>query len=117
MADTLVYKVSVAPAADKDVVERQLTVAINGLVIADASRVFPADAADLGVVSAKQGDVVMLVLVDVDDAGNRSEPATLEFEAKDTLPPPAPGAFGVTLVAEVEGDDIVIDPVPPPEEA
>jgi nitrous oxide reductase len=102
MADVLVYKVSVGPAVDKDVVERQLLVAVNGAEPVDAAKVFSADATDLGEVRVKQDDKVLLTLVDVDDAGNRSEPAVLEFVASDTLPPAQPGAFGVTLVAEVE---------------
>lgn len=102
MADVLVYKVSVGPVADKDVVERQLVVAVNGASSPDEFKVFPADSTDLGEIRVKQDDKVLLTLVDVDDAGNRSEPAVLEFVASDTLPPAQPGAFGVTLVAEEE---------------
>lgn len=100
MADVLVYKVSVGAPVDADVVERQLVVALNGNSSPDEFKVFSADATDLGEVRAKQGDNVLLTLVDVDDAGNRSEPAVLEFVAEDSLPPAQPGAFGVTLVRE-----------------
>jgi hypothetical protein len=44
----------------------------------------------------------MLSLVDVDDVGNTSPPATLEFVATDTIPPEVPGGFTVSLVREVE---------------
>lgn len=100
MADVLVYKVSVGAPVDADVVERQLVVALNGNSEVDDFKVFSADTTDLGEVRAKQGDKVLLTLVDVDDVGNRSEPAVLEFVAEDTLPPAKPGEFGVTLVKE-----------------
>lgn len=100
MADVLVYKISVGAPIDGDVVERQLVVALNGNNSPDDFKVFPADATDLGEVRVAQGDKVLLTLVDVDDAGNRSEPAVLEFVAEDTLPPAKPGEFGVTLVKE-----------------
>jgi hypothetical protein len=101
MADVLVYKVSVGPVTDKDVVERQLAVAVDGVAVGEV-KVFSADSTDLGEIRVKQDDKVVLTLVDVDDAGNRSEPAVFEFVARDTLPPAQPGAFGVTLVAEEE---------------
>lgn len=100
MANVLVYKVSVGATVDADVVERQLVVARNGNSSPDEFKVFSADTTDLGEIRATQGDTVLLTLVDVDDAGNRSEPAVLEFVAEDTIPPAKPGEFGVTLVKE-----------------
>jgi hypothetical protein len=116
MADRLTYAVSVGPVVDHDVLKRELSVVVNGLVV--ETKVFPADAVELGTVTVEQDATVELMLVDVDDAGNRSEPATLEFVAVDTLPPSQPGALGVTLVSEapmdvvpdeevVNGDDVV----------
>jgi len=105
MADVLVYKVSVGAPVDADVVERQLVVAVNGAASPDEFKVFPAATTDLGEIRVKQGDSVLLTLVDVDDAGNRSEPAVLEFVATDTLPPAKPGEFGVTLAAEEAAAD------------
>lgn len=107
MADVLVYKVSVGPVVDKDVVERQLVVAVNGVTPVDEFKVFPANSTDLGEIRVKQDDKVLLTLVDVDDAGNRSAPAVFEFVATDTLPPAQPGSFGVTLVAEESVEDEV----------
>ncbi len=104
MADVLVYKVSVGPVVDADVVERQLVVAVDGTATDDV-KVFPADTTELGEISVPQGASVVLTLVDVDDAGNRSEPAVLEFVAADTLPPAQPGAFGVTLVREEKSEE------------
>ena len=97
MADVLTYKITAAPAVDGDVVTRELRLVIN-----DAEPVLrefgPAET-DLGTVDVPQDSNVVLKLVDVDDAGNRSEPAVVEFLATDTLPPQQPG-LGVELVAE-----------------
>ena len=100
MSNLLVYQVTVGPVVDADVVERRLSVTINGNAAAALVRSYPADATDLGTFSAPQNSEVVLALVDVDDAGNASEPAYFEFEAMDTLPPAKPSGFGVVLVAE-----------------
>lgn len=97
MADVLTYKLTAAPVVDSDVVTRELRLVVN-----DAEpvvREFSASETDLGTVDVPQGANVVLQLVDVDDAGNRSEPAVVEFVAADTLPPSQPG-LGVELVAE-----------------
>lgn len=99
MADVLTYRVSAGPVVDGDVVKRLLTLTINGEDQGTAE--LPATAAaDLSVFSAPQDAVVVLKLVDVDDAGNESEPAVFEFTAKDTIPPAKPGSLGVTLESE-----------------
>jgi len=93
----LVYSVSAGPVVDADVVARRLTVTVDGVV--DSSD-FPADAVSFGEVTVPQGANVVLALVDVDDAGNSSEPAVVEFVATDTIPPVKPGEFGVNLIRE-----------------
>jgi hypothetical protein len=98
----LVYALAVGATADSDVVERRLTIDVNGEVAKINS--YPATTVDLGELSFKQGDSVILSLVDVDDAGNASEPAVLAFVAKDTIPPQAPGGFSVALIRE-EADE------------
>lgn len=95
----LVYSVSAGPVVDADVVARRLMVTINGEA-APASPDFPADTTSFGEVTAPQDAQVVLALVDVDDAGNVSEPAVLEFTATDTIPPAKPGEFGVSLIRE-----------------
>lgn len=50
--------------------------------------------------AAPQDADVVVSLVDVDDAGNESPPATLEFKAVDQFPPAQAGGLGVTLVGE-----------------
>jgi hypothetical protein len=94
----LIYAISAAPPVDSDVVERQLTIDVGS----ETPKVvtFPSGATNLGEVQAEQGATVTLSLVDLDDAGNSSEPAVVEFVATDTIPPAQPGQFGVTLVRE-----------------
>lgn len=110
MANVLTYRVSVNAPVDGDVVSRELTVTVNGVestVVTTAG-----NATDLGSVDVPQDALVVLSLVDVDDAGNKSPPATVEFTAVDTLAPAQPGGFNVTLVSE----KVVVD-VPAVEES
>lgn len=100
MADLLTYRVSVGSVVDGDVVERQLVVTVDGQATAETHKSFASDTTDLGEIVVPQGAAVVLTVVDVDDAGNKSEPAVLKFVAEDTLPPAQPGALGVTLVGE-----------------
>ena len=110
----LVYSLAVGPTTDGDVVERRLTVDVNGDVVKINS--YPTSAVDLGEYTFAQGDSVVLSLVDVDDAGNVSEPAVLAFIAKDTIPPQAPGGFSVSLLREVaDEEETTVEPdVSPP---
>lgn len=94
----LIYSVTAAPAVDADVVGRKLAVVVNGEV--RETKDYPADTTDFGELAFNDDESVILTLVDVDDAGNVSEPATFEFVATDTIPPAAPGSFGVTLIRE-----------------
>ena len=110
MADLLTYAVSVGPVVDGDVVERQLVVSVDGVDSPEDVKVFPADTTDLGTLTVPQGSSVVVTLVDVDDAGNRSEPAVLEFVAEDTLPSAMPGSLGVTLVSEKPADVVPEEP-------
>lgn len=93
----LFYAVSAAAPTDSDVVSRRLAVTVNGEAREPVD--FTADATTLGEIGVADGDVVTVTLVDIDDAGNESSPATLEFTAADTIPPAAP-ELGVTLVRE-----------------
>jgi hypothetical protein len=94
----LVYSVTAAAPVDADVVERRLTVTVNGEE--KSSQVYASETTAFGELSFAQSDNVVLTLVDVDDAGNVSTPAVLEFVAADTIPPVAPGGLGVALVRE-----------------
>lgn len=93
----LFYAVSAAPPTDKDVVSRTLTVTVDGVAREPVS--FAADTTDLGEIGVTEGEVVVVVLVDTDDAGNTSAPSEVTFTAADTIAPGAP-ELGVTLVRE-----------------
>lgn len=94
----LVYKLHLPVPGAADVVARELSVKI-----ADADPVLfvlqPADV-EFSPIKANAGEKVSGELVDVDDAGNRSEPRAFEFTAADTLAPPQPGEVTAELVAE-----------------
>lgn len=94
----LVYSISVGAAVDNDVSERRMTVEVNGQTV--ETQTYSFDVVNLGEKSFNEGDKVKLTLVDVDDVGNVSEPAVVEFVAADTIPPSSPGGFGVNLVRE-----------------
>ena len=94
----LVYNVTAGPVVDKDVSERRLSVSVNGEV--KSTSPYPADTTSFGELSFSDNDKVVLTLVDVDDAGNVSSPAVVEFVAVDTVPPAEPGQFGVAFVRE-----------------
>jgi hypothetical protein len=101
------YKVSSTP--DHDVVARHLTVKAGDVVVVDKSYGYDEEMA----FEVPQDAACKLTLVDVDDGGNASPEASLEFVALDTIPPGAPGAIGLVLVGE-RADDPVTDPVPDP---
>ena len=94
----LVYAVTAGAPVDADVVERQLSIVVNGESVSTKS--FAGAATELGEVTFSDGDNVTMTLVDLDDAGNRSKPAVADFVAADTIPPAQPGSFGITLVRE-----------------
>lgn len=94
----LVYRVTAGAPTVKDVTERRMTIQVNDAVV--DTRVYGGDVTDLGEVSVEQNANVVLNLVDVDDAGNVSEPAVYTFVATDTVVPPVPGGFGVALLRE-----------------
>lgn len=94
----LVYNVTAGAVVDKDVAERRLSVTVNGEV--RETKPFAPDTTAFGELSFADNDKVVLTLVDVDDAGNVSSPATVEFVALDTVAPAAPGEFGVSFIRE-----------------
>ncbi len=93
----LVYELTCSAPTDLDVVERRLTVTVNGNVVATDS--YSNTVTVLGERTFAQGDNVTVSLVDVDDAGNVSEPAVIEFVANDTIAPSVPG-LNIQLVRE-----------------
>ena len=111
MADLLTYQVTAAASTAADAVSREVSLVIDGAE--PVVTVYAPTEENLGSVTVPQNAKVTVSVVDVDDAGNRSEPAVLSFTATDTLPPPVPGAVSVTLVSEESIPDVA--PAPEPE--
>lgn len=57
---------------------------------------YPVEQAQIDFV-AHENDVLELVLEDVDDAGNVSEPSVRVVTITDTVPPAQPGELGISL--------------------
>lgn len=99
MADMLRFVVTVPEESTGDVVTREIMVTLpdgstqSGAV---AGRL----AGDSGEFSAAQDSIVKVSVVNVDDAGNRSEAREQEFTVVDTIAPPEPGEVGIKVVGE-----------------
>lgn len=98
MADIIKFAINLPPKAAPDVVSRELTVAINGndpvIRSLDASVTVVDD------LEGPQDASVLVILVDTDDNGNRSEASTITFVLVDLIPPPKPGELGVVVLDE-----------------
>lgn len=108
MTDTITYQVSAGVPVSGDVVSRVLTVMVDGEQQSSTAYVGPVTS--FGTISVPQDANVTVTLVDVDDAGNKSEPAEYSFVAVDTIPPAQPGALGVTLVGETHAEQSDVSP-------
>lgn len=108
MIDILIYKLTAAPSTAADAVTREVSVVVDGAAPV-VTAFLPTETA-LGEYSVPQGAHVAISVVDIDDAGNRSEPAVVEFVAADTLPPPVPGGVGIELVREESIPDAPVVP-------
>lgn len=104
--EMLLYEIRIAPvSAESDVLERHLKVVVNGTEVGVVR--YARETVKVGGLRFLDGDEVHLELRDVDDAGNASEPAILDFIAKDTIPPDAPEGFGVELIGEVSAAHVI----------
>lgn len=96
-------------AEEFDVVSRQVTIAINGVVAATLTAA--ATDTEVGPFAGRDNDQIDVSVVNVDDAGNVSAVAsTLSTVLTDTFAPPAPGALAVLCVGE-EPDPLPEEPV------
>jgi len=89
------YSVSAGPVVDADVVERRVSVSVNGVV---TSKSYVSETTVFDAVSVSDNENVVLTLVDVDKSGNVSEPAVVVLSGKDTVAPSKPVDF---VTAEV----------------
>ena len=81
----------------KDVVARELTVSVDGVETVESLN---GDSLESQVYSGLDNAAVAGRLVDIDDAGNRSDPSEFTFVLVDTIAPPAPGQVGLKVTAE-----------------
>jgi hypothetical protein len=95
--DMLFFEFELPAPGASDVVTRKLTVKVGS---ADASTVDLAVGAASPEFSGADNDVVEGSLVDVDDAGNSSEPSNFSFVLTDTIAPPLPGQVGLKVTRE-----------------
>ena len=86
------------PPGAPDVVARRLSYQIGGKepVVLDLDGL----ALETEELRASDNEPIVGSLVDIDDAGNQSEPRDFEFVIVDTIPPPQPGELGVRVVSE-----------------
>lgn len=111
MTDKIIFRVVLPNASAADVKLRELTVDIDGQVTRWLIDVVNVEATESYELTGPQGAQVCVTLVDIDDAGNRSEPASLTQQLTDNFAPPAPGAIGFEFVNEIHDHDdtVVID--------
>lgn len=110
--DMLKFVLVLPPAGAHDVVNRELSLQIGN----DQPQVIDVDSSknETSELSGLQNDVVKGSLVDIDDAGNRSEARDFEMILLDTLAPPKPGEIGLRVTDETE-DLPPVDPQFPTE--
>lgn len=97
MADTLQFEVILPPVAAPDVVSREVAVDIDGTL---ATFTVAGDVTKLENLEGAQGATVTVTLVDVDDAGNKSEPSVKIAVLADTFAPPKPGEIDLVVINE-----------------
>jgi hypothetical protein len=94
----LKFKVVLPTELTPDVINRELTVTINGETqVQNVAK----ETAEVGDFEGPDGAIVELSLVDVDDAGNRSDASVLTTSLTDTIAPAKPGDLAMVVTAEV----------------
>jgi len=110
MPHVMIFDVSLPAVPPKsDVESRELQVLVDG-VVTNTIAITDLSQTTVDSLRAPVNSIATLELRDVDSAGNMSDPSTHEFAVLDTIPPPAPGALGATIV----GEDFTDDPPPGP---
>jgi hypothetical protein len=79
---------------DEDVEVRELTITIDG--VSGPPTEFPDDAETTDLPPLRVGQAVEVSHVDLDAAGNRSQPRVLALTVEDTVAPPQPGEAGIS---------------------
>lgn len=92
------FEVTLPPPGAADVVSREFSIAIGEGEVSIIT--LEPTAVSAGPFEGNDNDVIKLTLVDVDDAGNRSEARSQELVLTDTLAPPQPGEMGLVVTSE-----------------
>ena len=102
MADKILYRILLPEPGARDVVTRELRVAT-----ATTEEIFVLGPAEVqsDLLRGDQDTTVTVSLVDIDDAGNRSEASEAQFFLTDTLPPPKPGELAMVVEGEEPADE------------
>lgn len=102
MADKILYRILLPEPGARDVVTRELRVAT-----ATTEEIFVLGPAEVqsDLLRGDQGTTVTVSLVDIDDAGNRSDASEAQFFLADTLPPPKPGELAMVVEGEEPADE------------
>jgi hypothetical protein len=98
-ADSMLkFKLTLPPPSAADVTTVELKTKIG-----DADEFiahYPAAQAEVDGFEGFEGVPVLVSLVDIDDAGNRSEAREQSFTLSDTIAPPQPGEVGLVVTGE-----------------
>lgn len=95
----ITFDIQLPEVGAPDVVEREFTLQVNGGE--KDVRSLSGDARVVEGLAVEEGSSIELLLVDIDDAGNRSEPSGLITTVRDTFPPAKPGDMRMTVTGEV----------------
>lgn len=97
---TFVVTVPAEPESQAaEVVSREASVTV-GDGLTQTSALEGSGDAEVGPFEGAQDTAVTVSVVNIDDAGNRSEPRTQSFVLVDTIPPAAPGEIGLRVTGE-----------------
>ena len=99
---TFGLKFALPPPGASDVNQRELSVTVNGI---DTPEVHTYSGTTLltDEIVYNADDSLVLVLVDIDGHGNRSQPSpALAYDVVDDVPPPAPGVIGVSEKRQID---------------
>lgn len=110
MADLVTFNIILPPVGAPDVVVREITISIENQ--GNISQNLAADVTCIPDLTGPQNSRVLVTLVDVDDAGNRSEAAQAECFLTDNFAPPSPQQIGFQITNETHvPDPAPVDPV------
>ncbi len=94
----LVYSLTASKPEDADVVSRKLEIYVNGVRV--SSKLYDANTISFDTIVVSHNDEVKAYLYDIDHVDNTSEPAVIEFTAKDTVAPKKPKDLQYSLSSQ-----------------